>query len=670
MYNDVAAIEEDMSTEHRDAVLHVNEANRKTNIPSSHDLEVHTGPNPDFWLSNPPRGPIRDGYAQNFDQDQILDPTTAGQSYLHNLAEAPSGFHQYAVRQSMTKRMDPGMITSQETSSGMIASSRMDPGTIASQKTSSGMGPLPPGASWVPSPGGTRYLRIMTFDVQMYIAPCLRKKKGAKECFYIWEGCNSKDASICAVERILELIRTSKADIVALQEHHAQVPVEDEVYKMWVVAPAGQVGFFSNAILIRRKSGIRVKNSFAFQIRREDAEVPEMPPRSAAMLWTEIPHIGPVDIVSCHLAGGRFDDFHWERLIDEREKELQKIASHKRPGIPMIIAGNFNTHFNDPEVVLPIIRNHPIYRSLAESECTRRDGFQRYMTSGHEWLQENGFFPAYTPKEFLPCEEEFSPTALLQEKAHKSKSKSPINPTSPNSKISININSSSPQISPPSLPFLKPTPQLAHDKPTTYNETGVFSSLQREERKHGGGAGVFGNLAVPSMSELQAAQRAFYGLNATRQRVGAGVGPFSSAAGGGGGYYSSVGGLRGQCLNSRKCCLKSNCQGLCYSTKFGGITDWIYLSSDLMTRLAAQHSNFFLSGVWREIWLFDAIGTDTFVKRCGNLEITDSMLSEESLSHHNAIMVEFQLPCDPRSTVLHKRVHWSECFDVDPHMQA
>lgn len=99
----------------------------------------------------------------------------------------------------------------------------------------------------------------------------------------------------------------------------------------------------------------------------------------------------PLDIVSTHLTGGRYDDEQWRRFRTQRADEVLRIINNKFDAdVPMVILGDFNAPSTEAEV------SEDYGRTLGAASEQDMLGFKEYMVGVHARLQELGWKPAYS----------------------------------------------------------------------------------------------------------------------------------------------------------------------------------------------------------------------------------------------------------------------------------
>lgn len=260
---------------------------------------------------------------------------------------------------------------------------------------------------WQPPAGASRSVKSFAASNPDMLDGAFVKRNGSARL--AWQACKhmSTKAWHESIAVVRNVIAERQADVVLLQEMGlgAVSLAVPEGYSVAVVASSGEPGWkdihLANVVLAR--DTFRVLMPITIDITL-DAPVP----RSAACAHLQGFGSTPLDFFACsvHLLGGRFDDETWHRHVDLRSKQvglimevMQAATRHRMPHlpagqVPLLLGGDFNAMLS-PAVARPKLATHPVFlRTVGTPDELR---FLNYATSGHAFLRDHGFRPAYLP---------------------------------------------------------------------------------------------------------------------------------------------------------------------------------------------------------------------------------------------------------------------------------
>jgi len=111
-------------------------------------------------------------------------------------------------------------------------------------------------------------------------------------------------------------------------------------------------------------------------------------PRCVSGITTIVNH-NNITIANTHLCGGRYDDPHFNDLIDTKEREITDIINTYNK--PTIIVGDFNAGYQKSSVEASLSK-YPLYSNLSPHE---KVNFLRFYSSMHDTIRDHGYTPAY-----------------------------------------------------------------------------------------------------------------------------------------------------------------------------------------------------------------------------------------------------------------------------------
>eukprot|EP00930_Biecheleria_cincta_P017493 TRINITY_DN13896_c0_g1_i2.p1 TRINITY_DN13896_c0_g1~~TRINITY_DN13896_c0_g1_i2.p1 ORF type:complete len:402 (+),score=55.17 TRINITY_DN13896_c0_g1_i2:54-1208(+) len=197
-------------------------------------------------------------------------------------------------------------------------------------------------------------------------------------------------------DAVCKFLQSQRPDVVAIQEgvKDMDISVKDIGYSLQTLSsafdPKNPSVILANQVLLNTENPlIEVVDSWHLMT-KVGGNGPEDESRFAAGLRVYVAG-QPLDIVSTHLTGGRFDDKKWRQYRTQRLKEISCVIEHKfDPTVPMIILGDFNAPSTAAEV------SHGYGRALGATSDDDLEMFTEYMIGVHGKLQQLGWKPAYT----------------------------------------------------------------------------------------------------------------------------------------------------------------------------------------------------------------------------------------------------------------------------------
>eukprot|EP00931_Biecheleriopsis_adriatica_P055655 TRINITY_DN32958_c0_g1_i1.p1 TRINITY_DN32958_c0_g1~~TRINITY_DN32958_c0_g1_i1.p1 ORF type:complete len:396 (+),score=51.55 TRINITY_DN32958_c0_g1_i1:57-1244(+) len=221
------------------------------------------------------------------------------------------------------------------------------------------------------------------------------------------EAYKTKPAIKSNFEAICMFMKSHRPDVLAVQEgikgmditaEKGPMPPSDAGYNLQTVISAdGQTckiprgGTMVNQIALNvANPALAAVSSWQIKTKAGSDTDEEDVARCAAGLRVNISG-QPLDIVSTHLTGGRYDDRRWRQYRTQRLDEVCHIIDSKfDPDVPMMILGDFNAPSTQEEV------NEEYGRILGVASDEDMAVYKEYMVGVHAKLRELGWKPAYS----------------------------------------------------------------------------------------------------------------------------------------------------------------------------------------------------------------------------------------------------------------------------------
>lgn len=198
-----------------------------------------------------------------------------------------------------------------------------------------------------------------------------------------------RDGSLKDLENFLI---ESDADIICLQEHNSNVELCLRGYALMSLAcgetlKGEQGGYLCNAIfvkvqLLREQTQDVARSNTVFA-----SECDASPPRCAAAIY-----ISGITIVNIHQTGGCGDDSLFEKLVNTKCNQINKLVNLFDPDI---IVGDLNAE-QSAESARNQMQTYSVYQKLTPE---RREIYMNYYLGGHNALKQRSYTAAYDEKD-------------------------------------------------------------------------------------------------------------------------------------------------------------------------------------------------------------------------------------------------------------------------------